>query len=92
MVFFSAEKCLRQLNFPTRRHGVSQIRKPNTHLIRGFQKINLRVILFAWNVQKKCLHRDRGLVVVDWQEGAELGVTANGHRDLWGLGKYSEII
>ena len=84
---FQCREMFRQLNFPTRRHGVSQIRKPNTHLIRGFQKIDLRVILFAWNVQKKCLHRDRGLVVVDWWEGAELGVTANGHRDLWGSRK-----
>lgn len=91
MVFFSAEECLRQLNFPTRRRGVSQIRKRNTYLIQGFQKIDLHVILFTWNVQNKHLHRDRGLVVVDWRERAEWGVTANGHRVLWGLGKYSEI-
>lgn len=65
--------------------------KCSTYLIRGFQEIDLRVILFAWNVQNKRLHRDRGLVVVDWREGAEWGVTANGHRVLWGLGKYSEI-
>lgn len=91
MVFFSAEECLRQLNFPARRRGVSQIRKCSTYLIRGFQEIDLHVILFAWNVQNKRLHRDRGLVVVDWREGAEWGVTANGHRVLWALGKYSEI-
>lgn len=48
------------------------LRSEVQHLFNsGLPRNRPSCILFAWNVQNKRLHRDRGLVVVDWREGAE---------------------